>query len=255
MKKQLSIPGLFARSTLVPILALLLMMGVAELLLFRHALNVALTAYEADVGYGMISLEQLIKQSRVSFCFGAAFLLITLLLCLPGCEFRTKTGYTWRRLSVSAKAVFLWQFAYNTLIYLLLAACQVLLVYGLCRSYLAAAPAEWIGNQTLFLAFWRSEHLHALLPLSDVALWIRNLSMLLSLGLASAIFPLKQREQRYSGSIIAMAVFCLFSFHRGIADISHAVIAFVVLFMVLCELLSFVLTRNQEEEEEEGDHA
>ena len=87
----------------------------------------------------------------------------------------------------------------------------------------------------MFLAFWRSEYLHALLPMADSALWIRNGLLLISLGLAAAIFPYKQRRGKYSGSAIAMLPYTLITFERGIGEWSHVGLAITVMAIVLCE--------------------
>ena len=248
MKKHLSVLGLFARSTLLPILGLLLVMGAVEFLFFHMELQNALTAHDAGVGDGFPQLERLLDRSAANVWMALSFVLITAALSLTGCQFRTATGSTLRRLSVSENAVLLWQFVYNTLIYLLLAAAQTVICYGLCRYYLAAAPAEAISNQTLFLSFYRSELLHSLLPLSDLALWIRNLLLAPALGLAAAIFPYKQRNGFYSGSVIFLTAFAVITFERGIGEFSHIAITACVGMIVVCELAGFLLTRDREEE-------
>lgn len=253
MKQHLSVLGLFARSSLLRVLAVLLAMGGAEIFFFGRALREALVAYRADIGNGLLTPERLLDYTAVNVWFAAAFLLITLFLCLPGCEFGAHTGYTLRRLSVSENTVFLWQTVYNILIYLLLAAAQTLISYGLCLWYTAAVPAELVSNQTVFLAFYRSELLHALLPLADLALWIRNLLLLFSLGLAAALFPCKQRERRYSGSIIALVPATLLVFERGIGEFGHTAIAACICLMVVCEWVSFALVRGDGEGGEEAE--
>ena len=252
MKKHISVFGLFLQSSLLPILGIILLMGATELLFFHREIQSALTAYEADIGTGFVPLERMLDKSAVNVWFALAFVLITVLLCLPGCEFRIKTGYTLRRLSVGDNAILLWQFLYNTLIYLLLGAVQTIFAYGLCQYYLAAAPQEMISNQTLFLTFYRSELLHTLLPLSDILLWVRNLLLALSLGLAAAMFPYKQRHGRYSGSIIALVAFGIVFFERRIGTFSHTAVVACICLMVACEWVSFALTQNHEEVEEDA---
>lgn len=247
MKKHLSVLGLFIRSSILPVLGILLLMGVVEFMFFHMELQSALTAYDAGIGAGFPQLERMLAKSAAYVYFALAFVLITILLCLPGCEFRAKTGYTLCRLSISEKSVFLWQFVCNTLMYVLLAAVQTVIAYGLCQYYMASAPAALTSNQTVFLAFWRSEFLHTLLPLTDITLWIRNILLALSLGLATALFPYKQRQKLFSGSAIALVSFTIVFFERGIGDIGHTVIAAIIGFMVVCELLGFVLTKDREE--------
>ena len=56
MKKHLSILGLFARQTLLPVLGILLLMCGVQALSFHLSLRDALTAYEASVGEGFPSI-------------------------------------------------------------------------------------------------------------------------------------------------------------------------------------------------------
>jgi hypothetical protein len=248
MKKHLSILGLFARQSLLPVLGILLLMCGMQAISFHFSLRDALVAYQADVGGGFPQLEVLLPHAAVYAYFALGFILITALLCLNGCQFRTKSGYTWRRLSVSEHTVFLWQWLYNMLIYLLLWLVQTVFTFALCRYYLTAAPEAVLGTQTLFLAFWRSEYLHALLPLADVTLWVRNGLLLISLGLAAAIFPYKQRRGRYSGSAIALIPYTLITFERGIGEWSHVGLALTVTALVLGEWISMRLLSDDEGE-------
>ena len=248
MKKHLSILGLFARQTLLPILGVLIFVSGIQWISFQLNLRHALTAYAADVGASFPQLEVLLPRSAVYAYFALGYLLITALLCLANCQFRTQTSYTLRRLSVGERTVFLWQWLYNARIYLLLWLCQVILSYALCLCYLNAAPADTIGVQTIFLAFWRSEFLHALLPLTDMALWIRNGFLLIALSLAAAIFPHRQRRGKYSGSVIALIPYVLITFARGIAEWAHVGLTVTVAFLVLAEAIGGVWLADENKE-------
>lgn len=259
MKKHLSVLGLFARQTLLPVLGVLIFVSGIQWISFQLNLRRALTAYAADVGEAFPQLEVLLPRSAVYAYFALGYLLITALLCLSNCQFRAQTGYTLRCLSVGERAVFLWQWLYNALIYLLLWLWQVILSYGLCLYYLSAAPMDAVGTQTLFLAFWRSEFLHALLPLTDIALWIRNGFLLIALSLAAAIFPYRQRRGKYSGSAIALVPYVLITFERGIAEWQSTALAVTVAFMVLAEAIGGVWLADEDKDaaqtEEVSGHA
>ena len=256
MKKHLSVLGLFAHHTLLPVLGILLLSCGVQAISFHLSLRGALTAYAAGVGDGFPQLEVLLSRAAVYAWFALSYILITALLCLCTCQFRARSSYTLHRLSVSERTVFLWQWVYNALIYLLLWLVQTVFTFALCRYYLAAAPAATVSGQTLFLAWWRSEYLHALLPLSDIVLWLRNVLLLISLSLAAAIFPYKQRRGKYSGSAIALIPFTLITFERGIADWAHIGIAATVCLIVLCEWITAWLTAEEAEKTEEvSEHA
>ena len=259
MKKHLSIFGLFARQTLLPTLGILILISGIQWISFQWHLRHALNAYGADIGGAFPQLEVLLPRSAANIWFALGYLLITALLCLIGCQFRTQTNYTLRRLSVGERTVFLWQWLYNALIYLLLWLWQVVLSYGLCLYYLNAAPTEATGVQTLFLAFWRSEFLHALLPLTDVALWVRNGFWLIALSLAAAIFPYRQRRGKYSGSAIALIPYVCITFERGIAEWAHVALTVTIAVLVLTEAIGGVWLTDDDKDsassEEVNDHA
>ena len=80
--------------------------------------------------------------------------------------------------------------------------------------------------------------------------------LLISLSLAAAIFPYKQRRGKYSGSAIALIPFTLITFERGIADWAHIGIAATVCLIVLCEWITAQLTTDETENTEEvSEHA
>ena len=251
MKKHMSVLGLFIRSSLFPTLSILLLMGAVEALFFHLELNQALTAYTAGVGTGFPTLERMLDRSAVNVWFALAFLLTTVFLCLPGCAFRTQTGYTVARLSVSEAAVTFWQILCNVLMYLLLASAQTVIAYGLCQYYMSAAPAGFTSAQTVFLAFYRNEFLHALLPLADVSLWIRNGLLAAALGVAAASFPLKQRAKKISVMIVSLAAFAIVFFEQGIGNFGQIAINICILLIAICELLGFALGRVREEADED----
>ena len=116
------------------------------------------------------------------------------------------------RLSISERCVFACQAVYNTFIYLFLWAVELAVCFGLCVYYTKAMPDAVIGNQTIFLAFYRNELLHALLPLSDVFVWIRNIFLIFGLSIATAEYPHKQRHKKIGASAIVMAVFTVIFF-------------------------------------------
>ncbi len=199
MKQHLSVFMLLARSTIYPIAGLLLLTAAAEAGLFWAVLGSGAAA----------ELPALLDKSRGLWVFGACFLLTTLLLSLTGCEFSAKTGCTLRRLSVSERQVFLWQWGYNTAVYFLLWAVQLLLALGLCALYLRRADPALVNSQTVFLAFYRSPFLHSLLPLEDTGLWVRNAALCLGLGASAAFFPFRQRQGRRDVTLILLTAAAL----------------------------------------------
>ena len=226
MKKYLSVFGLYARSSIYRVLGVLLLMGAAEAGLFMTKLKAALADYnnpqnipEFGKGPEMLHFEQILEGCHIPLCFMVAFVLITVFLCLPGTEFQSKTGYTLRRLSISERSVLLVQWVYNMTVYIILLAVQVLFCFVFSQIYISQVSAEFVGNQTVFLAFYRSEFMHALLPLSEAGMWFRNAFLVIGLGFAAAEFSYNQRMKGYGIAIIVLGIFSIVSFKTAIGSI------------------------------------
>ncbi len=254
MKKHLSVFALFARSSIYKVLLILLVMGIVESALFAYRFQEAIEHHEImsgneihltdtgneirySTGTDMTKLERLITTSFLPHCFAAAFLLITLCLCLPGSEFSSQCGYTLQRLSISEKQIFLLQAIFNIIVYLLLASVQIMLCFSFCSYYAANAPSHTVSTQTVFLSFYRSNFLHSLLPLNEIALWVRNLFCCITLGLAAAEFPYKQRQRKFGGAILGFSLFNLVFFVTSIGEGKGIAIYMIVTFCILCEII------------------
>lgn len=238
MKKHLSVFGLFVRSSIYKVIGILLIMCALEILLFHTELKGALSDYNSESEHNTFAqLENIFSDSIAPWCFALAFALITVALCLTGTEYKSKTGYTLRRLSVSEKHVFFYQALCNFFMYFLLWATQAALCYILSLYYINSSPEAFLGNQTVFLAFYRSKFLHAVLPLSNALLWVRNFLLIIALSLSSAEFPFKQRRKSFSVTIIALCVYCIAFFSREIGDIFSIVTVLIVSIAVTAEML------------------
>ena len=77
-----------------------------------------------------------------------------------------------------------------------------------------------MGSQTIFLAFYRSELLHSLIPLEEVSRWIRNGVMALGLGACAALVPFFQRRKVLAWEILAMAALTMIFFSGELGSLS-----------------------------------
>lgn len=217
MKKHSSVFMLMARSTIYRVMGLLILMAVAEAGLFWLRL-------QQGAIDGNFSLEAIISESRLSWACAAFFLFVNVILSWG--SYTISDTYTAARLSVSGKAVYLWQCIYNTLCYLLFWMVQILIGIGLCRLYEAMAPAEFVSNQTVFLAFYRSNFLHSFLPFEDTWVWVRNILLVVALGICSSRIPSKNRKIGI-GSCFLIAATGVF-FVQGIGEAVALIIAAIV---------------------------
>lgn len=232
MKRHLSIWMLMARSTICKVLGLLLALAAADGALF------ALTLRQ---GTSILGLEQVLTESHLSIVFGVCMVLLMAVLCLNGCEFSAKQGYTLRRLRVSQRELFLWQAAHNAVCCFLLWAVQTLIVLALCRVYAAQDP-DMVNSQTVFLAFYRVPFLHSLLPLADGWRYVRNAVLCAALGVCAAAFPVQQRQGNRGFAVVILTVLTVAFFCQSMAGgdfgmIGAAVVVVTVALFNVSEVL------------------
>lgn len=197
MRKYLSVFSLFIKRNLGKSLLLISAFSAAEALCFIHTLNsdkVLQNEYLSETGkIYLLGIEKIIESTDILILLlGAGFIGITILLCLTGCEFSVKQGYTLRRLEIKEKTVLLCQSLYNATVYGIFFISQALLYYTFCLVYLNFATGNphifdgFLSNQTVFLAFYRSDILHALMPIEDIVKHISSLIMIFALGFSTA---------------------------------------------------------------------
>lgn len=241
MKRHLSVLMLAARGTVYKFLGLLLMMAAAEGAMFTLALK-------RDWAENPAGLETLLMRSRVAWACAVCFLLLTALLCRSGCESGSRQGYTLRRLRVSGRAVFFWQSTYNTICFFIFWAAQLFIVLALCALYTLKADPASLTDQTVFLAFYRSGFLHSLLPLEEVSRYVRNVLLVLCLGVSAAAFPFRQRQNKIGGEVIALASLMLVFFSRDMGGFASDILISLLSLSAALEAASVVFRKEPEHE-------
>ncbi|MBP3918558.1 MAG: hypothetical protein J6I50_05245 [Clostridia bacterium] len=257
MMKILSVFALYVRSSFYKIIVLLLLMTAGQILFFYRKLSRALDAYAgmeitaAETG-SFIRLEDMFSAPYL-WIVAAAFLLITVCLCLGGTAFGARTGYTMQRLGISERGTFVCQAGYNLLVYLLFWAWEAVLCYGLCRVYCTLAPGAFVSVQSTALAFYRCSYLHALLPLSDIAGWVCNGLWVLTLSVSSAAFPFFQRRGTFSSEIVLAVIVVLSAFRYEAAGIYQffMTVVLVGMLLVLCYRVYAAAAPKEESLEQE----
>ena len=138
MKKYTSVFNVITRSSIYKILAVLLVMSVLEVGFYMQQMNEMLENYEVvreqiaeeeqveaeEIVFSawgeyyissessvveqnpIITIEDMFLISHTTKIFTIAFVAISILLCLTGCNFGSRQDYTWKRLQVSEKSVF-----------------------------------------------------------------------------------------------------------------------------------------------------
>ncbi len=204
MKNQLSIAALAARGSLRKVLLLFAAMVITECVVFYWALRgfSSVDQYSTD---NMMYFENLISRSYIFLIFAAALAMLCGFLCKNGCSTGSSVpGYTLRRLRIEERSTFIGWAAYNTLCIFALWGTQVMTIILLFKLYTLMAPAEYAGNQSLFLSLYSNKFLHSLLPLAETSRYFRNTVLWSSLGVTSACYPFWQRHGARSNLILPL---------------------------------------------------
>lgn len=189
MKKYVSVWMLLARSTIYKILDVSVLAAIVEFILFYRT-------YKKEVFSEMFQLEYVVAQSGIMWVFVVLVILTIILLGQNGYEFTGKQSYTWKRLQITEKSIFLLQVTYNVACFLMVWAIQLFVAILFGKLYLNWTTPQLISGQTLFLAFYRSNFLHTLLPLEDIVIWIRNFVVIVLWSVICANLPKRQRRER-----------------------------------------------------------
>lgn len=222
MKQYFSILTIAARSTIYKIIGLFVLMAALEMGVFYHLLQ------QTPAGE-MLALEVLISQSRIPLICGAFFLLLCVILSLVGYEYLgSKTRYSILRFSPREEVIVLLWALYHMICFLIFWAIQLLVALMLCHLYISVTKAEYWNEQTIFLAFYRSNFLHSLLPLEEISRWMRNVALIVALGITAAGFSLKQRREQKGMAIAVLAVMTVATFSQQMGNLGSDVILILI---------------------------
>lgn len=169
--------ALLARSSIYKVLAVLAMMVPAEVMLFYRSVR---TAPE------YCTLAGTVEDSHISLVFLAALGLVCFVLVWTEGRLESKSSGTMLRLRLSGSRIFRIKTAYSVACLVLLFAVQIWLCIWLVGIYGKETAEIYASPQRLFLAFYRIDFLHCLLPMADVGKWVRNILLLLAFGVEAA---------------------------------------------------------------------
>ncbi len=237
MKRHKSVLQLFIRSSFLQVLAVCLVMSIAECILFFRTwekLNVQYQARELRV----LMLENVIEEAKLFYVFMVGIAVITMLLNRIGRNMGGRQEYTLYRLQIAPKQVFLWQALYNSYCYILFWAVQAVVAFLLCLYFVRTADSSMVTNQSLFLAFYRSDYLHAVLPLEHMARWICNLSWFIALGWSVAYDVYVNRRGKHTIWMYAVLIGGYACFMQGLED-STPLWTFIFLYIVSLVVMGF----------------
>lgn len=196
MKQHGSVFMLFVRSSFYKVLLLLLAMIAAEGIWFYKTIQGMLEKNQTEGNFPVMTPEVVFEEAHLMVFFALAVIILTAILAYVGRSTSGHQEYTWYRLSITPKSIFLWQTLYNCCCFLLLWFVQAAFAVGLCLYYVKTADAGAVTHQSLFLAFYREPFLHGLIPLQHIWYWVRNVLLFCSLGFAVAYDVYCSRQGR-----------------------------------------------------------
>ena len=194
MRKHKSMFMLFSRSSVYPVLGLLSLMCVVQVGLFCLAIN--------SGEYS--TLEMIIEESNIHLACYVAFWILFGMMTGYACSASGGMEYTLNRLRISRWGIVGWSSLCNTLWFLAFWMVEALLVLALSRYYLDVREVE--SGQALFLACYRSEFLHSLVPLREWSRWGRNLAMMVGFGVTTGCCVGKIRRGGILVAVVGAAV-------------------------------------------------
>lgn len=181
MGPALALWALLARSSIYKVLAVLAVMVPAEVILFSRSIR---TEWADDITYH--TLTATVESSHISVIFLAALGLVYFVLVWRSGQLDSRSGGTMLRLRLSGSRIFWIKTVYNTACLVMLFAVQIWLCIWLVGAYGREAEDVYASPQRLFLAFYRIDFLHCLLPMAEAGKWVRNVLLLLSFGMEAA---------------------------------------------------------------------
>ncbi len=256
MRNYLSVFTLFIKRSFGKILTLLLVLTAGEFTLFLHNLNSGNTVHnEFTDGSGknyLLGIEHILSQNKfLTAVLAAGFIALTIILCLIGCEFSEKQGYTLRRLKISEKKIFLCQSIYGTVIYGAFIMLHAVIFYVFCHIYINFAPGHenyfegLVSNQTILLAFYRSKIMHALMPMEDILKHISNLTMITALGVSTASFSYLTRRKKAPFETILLIPIILINFASDWTEMTYDLVIIGMSVFVIGSIITRISLEGQ----------
>ena len=220
MNKQLSVMGLAARASMVPVLiaAGLTALAVGAL---TYLANPEHTGGAAGVGAAPLAAA-------------VGYLMVMVMLCLGGCGFGSQTAYTVRRLRLREELVDLWWAAYHAAMLLVLWALVATAALLGMQLKLQGLESNWgVGPQSLMLLVYSDSFLHH--------------PLLMATALAAALFIRSQRRGRLNLWPVATTIVTLYTFTIWLSDGTWMICLLAALAMAGCTL-TLLLTGGERRE-------
>ena len=221
MRRYTSVLMLGARGVVMPLIVVLLLMSAAEAGLFFRVRSDFATPW---------SIQYALLASHVVWAYRAALVLLVATCCVHVSGLGgSRVYYTMHRLRISEwTATVLLGLCYGAAFAVLWAA-QAGILTAVTAYCAARADA---GAQAVFLISWNDDFFHAMLPLGQWTGYVRQLLMVLGMGMSCAVWSFWRRRNSFGYAapimVIAAAVFTGLGCRDFVVDISLGVGACIV---------------------------
>ena len=234
MKRYLSVFEMIARCSIYKVLLALGVMVAAQGVCF----------YLTMLSPSGLAIEDYIDQSHYTLIFKIAYILITVILVLPGMDIGSKQSYTLQRLRIKEKRILWLQAGYNLLAYTLLWGAQLAMLLVSTAVYQRFLPeGAKLTNQTMFIAFHRNDFMHNILPLEDVYGWIVIVLIGVTTAFATAMFTkLRREEGKFGFELLVLIAAVLIFFPRVLG---YEIANFVFTLLIIYGIMGFRLGMNK----------
>lgn len=258
MRRYSALFQLMVRSTIYKLLAVMAVMGVAEVGLFAAKLGTIwsraqVTADGVDVtAYYPYSLADLVQSTHLSLVWIIGVVVFCGLLVYIAGRGRSETL---DRLGLSRREVNVLYSIYHTMALVVLYAFQAALAVGLCLLYCRSIDAAYVGPQTIFLAFYRVPLFHSVLPLGDWVRWLFNLVLLIALGVVTAAGGAKVRDGKRPIAATLLAYWGGNFSGQELMGLNSGIVVFLiaVVLLLISAMLQILRPRSPWGEEEDDE--
>lgn len=256
MKRYTSVVMLTVGRVMNKVIALWILSGVLETVLFLPWLEKTYPGAREYIGgrweekWIPYSLDSIFNQGHIELVFKIFLVILLLLLTVAS----SRGGeYTLRRLNMSTIQVNLLIALSNAGVLVIFLVGQAVILSALNVLYINRLDAASVNELTGYLSFYRVDLLHSLIPMEDVGLWVRNILLILGLGMSTAQGAcVLRRGGRPIGAFLMMALAFFFWIRPAWELESDGIVIVAVLMITVFTIMSMVEAEAEEEATNEG---
>lgn len=176
---NISVLSLLIRNTFYKVLVVIILMISVEGFKFYKFIN-----GNHDT---LMNAEQMLDKIYFADYFRIAIAAIFFILCVMENRLDKQSSGTILRLRITTKQFFTIKTLYNAFCIALLFVVQIWTAVIMIKVYGAHIGEAVLGPQKLFMAFYRNEFLHNLLPMAEVGKWIKNILFVAAYSMQAAV--------------------------------------------------------------------